>query len=131
MDHTCYSKICLTIAIFHRGPSSISLCKLINPFLINPEPKIYIFSTYMLPNCFARCAYTCCSTTARVYQDLCQKIQNEVRFPCHDNRSLIFGLPYTGNVLTRPFSCIMEAIREQFRAMEKRRKHSTLRAKLL
>jgi hypothetical protein len=39
----CYSKIFLTIAILHKGPFSISLCRLINPFLINPEPKIYIF----------------------------------------------------------------------------------------
>jgi hypothetical protein len=39
----CYSKISLTIAILHRGSFSISLCRLINPFLINLEPKIYIF----------------------------------------------------------------------------------------
>jgi hypothetical protein len=39
----CYSRICLTIAILHRGPFSISLCRLINPLLINPEPKKYIF----------------------------------------------------------------------------------------
>jgi hypothetical protein len=89
------------------------------------------FSTYMLPISYTRCVYACCSTTTRVYRDLCQKIQNEVGFPCHDRRSLILGLPYTGNVPTRPFSCILKAIRAQFRAMEKRRKHSTLRAKLL
>jgi hypothetical protein len=33
--------------------------------------------------------------------------------------------------LNWPFSCILKAIRAQFRAMEKRRKHSTLREKLL
>jgi hypothetical protein len=40
---SCYSKICLTIAILHRGPFSISLCRLFIPFLMNPELKIYIF----------------------------------------------------------------------------------------
>jgi hypothetical protein len=90
-----------------------------HPFLMNPELKIIYFSTYTLPNYYARCVYACCSTTARVYRDLCQKIQNEVGFPCHDKRSLILGLPYTRNVPTRPFSFILEAIREQFRTMEK------------
>jgi hypothetical protein len=56
------------------------------------------FSTCTLPNCYARCVYACCSITAPVYQDLCQKIQNEVEFPCHNRRSLILGLPYTGNI---------------------------------
>ena len=42
-NYPCYRMICLTIGILHRGPFSISLCRLINPFLINPEPKIYIF----------------------------------------------------------------------------------------
>ena len=101
------------------------------PFDKSREKNIY-FSTYTLPNCFAICVYAWFSTTARVYQDLCQKIQNEVGFPYHDRRSLIFGLPYTRNILTQPFSCILEAIRAQFRAMEKGEwKNSTLRAKLL
>jgi hypothetical protein len=89
------------------------------------------FSIYTLPINYTRCVYTGCSTAARAHRDLCQKIQNEVRFPCHNRRSLILGLPYTGNILTQPFSCILKAIRAQFRAMEKRRKHSTLRSKLL
>ena len=101
------------------------------PLFDKSKAKNIYFSTYTLPNFFARCVYACCSTTTRVYRDLCHKIQNEVGFPCHDKRSLIFGLPYTRNVPTRPFSCIMEAIREQFQAMEKRIKNSTLRAKLL
>jgi hypothetical protein len=33
-----------------------------------------------------------------------------VGFPCHDRRSMILGLPYIGNVLTRPFSSILKAI---------------------
>jgi hypothetical protein len=80
------------------------------------------FSTYTLPISYTRCIYACCSTTTCVYRDLCQKIQNKVEFPCHDRRYLILGLPYTRNVLTRPFSCILKAIRTQFQAMEKEEK---------
>jgi hypothetical protein len=53
----CYRKICLTIAIFHRGPFSISLCRLINPLLDKSRAKIIYFSTYTLPNYFTRYAY--------------------------------------------------------------------------
>jgi hypothetical protein len=53
---------------------------------------------------------------------LCHKIKNEVEFPCHDKRSLIHGLPYSGNISTRPFGCILKAIKAQFRAMEKEEK---------
>jgi hypothetical protein len=31
-------------------------------------------------------------------------------FPCHDRRSMMLGLPYTGNILTHPFSSILKAI---------------------
>jgi hypothetical protein len=89
---------------------------------MNPELKNIHLSTYTLPNCYARCVYACCSITTCVYWYLCQKIQNEVGFPCHDKRSLILGLPCTGNVPTRPFSCILEAIRAQFPTMEKKEK---------
>ena len=41
-----------------------------------------------------------------------RKYKNEVGFTCHDRRSLILGLPYTGNVLTRPFSFILKAIKK-------------------
>jgi hypothetical protein len=92
--------------------------------------KNIYFCTYTLPNCFARCVYACCSTTARVYQDLCQKIKNEVGFPCHDRRSPIFGLPYTRNIPTQPFSCILEAIRAQFRVMEKEEKAFNFESKV-
>jgi hypothetical protein len=65
-----------------------------------------------------------------MYIEICaRKYKKEFRFPCHDRRSLILGLPFTGNVLTQPFNCILKAIRAQFRAMEKRIKHSTLREK--
>jgi hypothetical protein len=60
-----------------------------------------------------------------------EKYKNEVGFPCHDRISMILGLPYTRNVPTQPFSYIMKDIKAQFRAMEKRIKHSTLREKLL
>jgi hypothetical protein len=35
-----------------------------------------------------------------------------VRFPCHDKRSLILGLAYNGNVLNQPLICILKAINE-------------------
>jgi hypothetical protein len=100
------------------------------PLFDKSRAKNIYFSTYTLTNCFARCVYACCSTTTRVYQDLCQKIQNEVGFPCHDRRSLIFGLPCPGNVLNRPFSCILEAIREQFQAMKKEEKAFNFESKV-
>jgi hypothetical protein len=109
----CYSKICLTIVILHKGTFSISLCTLIIPFLMNPELKhtfFHIYTTYQLYKMHIHLLLHC----SFVYRDLCQKIQNEFRFPCHDRRSLILGLPYTGNVMTRPFSCILKAIRAQF-----------------
>jgi hypothetical protein len=52
-------------------------------------------------------------------------------FPCHDRRSLILGLPYTGNVSPQPFSSILKAIKRPIPSYGKRRKNSTLRAKLL
>jgi hypothetical protein len=88
------------------------------------------FSTYTLPISYARCVYAGCSTTTHVYRDLCQKIKNEVGFPCHDGRSLILGLPHTGNVLTQPFSCILKAIKAQFRAMEKKEKAFNFESKV-
>jgi hypothetical protein len=100
------------------------------PLFDKSRAKNIYFSTYTLPNFFARCGYACCSTTTRVYLDLCQKIQNEVGFPCHEKISLIFGLPYTGNVPTRPFSFILEAIREQFQAMEKEEKTFNFESKV-
>jgi len=100
------------------------------PLFDKSRAKYIYFSTYTLPNCFARCVYACRSTTACIYRNLCQKIQNEVGFPCHDRRSLIFGLPYTENVPTWPFSCILEAIRAQFRAMEKREKTFNFESKV-
>ena len=48
----------------------------------------------------------------------------------YDRRSLIFGLPYTRNILTQPFSCILEAIRAQFRAMEKEEKAFNVESKV-
>ena len=113
ITNICYRKIFLTISSCTEGLFPFSCADLSSLFDESRAKNIH-FSTYTLPNCYARCVYTCCSTTACVYRDLCQKIQNEVRFPCHDKRSMIFGLPYTGNVLTRPFSYILEAIREQF-----------------
>jgi hypothetical protein len=90
------------------------------------------FSTYTSPICYTTCVYTGCSTTtSRTSGFVPENTKNGVGFPCHDRRSLILGLPHIGNVPTRPFRCILKTIKAQFRAMEKRRKHSTLRAKLL
>jgi hypothetical protein len=44
---------------------------------------------------------------------------------------LILGLPFTGNILTQPFSSILKAINGPIPSYGKRRENSTLRAKLL
>jgi hypothetical protein len=46
------------------------------------------------------------------YIGICaRKSKLNVGFPCHDRISLILGLPYTENVLTHPFSCILKDIK--------------------
>jgi hypothetical protein len=49
-----------------------------------------------------------------------KKSKLNVEFPCHDMKSLILGLPYTGNVSTRPFSCILKAIKKPILSYGKR-----------
>jgi hypothetical protein len=44
---------------------------------------------------------------------------------------MILGLPYTGNILTRPFSSIFKAINGPIPSYGKERMNSTLREKLL
>jgi hypothetical protein len=39
-----------------------------------------------------------------------KKSKLNVGFPCHDKRYLFLGLPYTGNVPTQPFICILKVI---------------------
>jgi hypothetical protein len=97
---------------------------------MNPEPKIYI-----LPHIHSlsamQDAYKLTAPLQPAYIEICaRKYKNEVGFPCHDRRSLILGLPHTGNVLTRPFSCILKAIKEQFRAMEKEEKAFNFESKV-
>jgi hypothetical protein len=101
-----------------------------HPFLINPKLKINIF-----PHIHALSAiqqvYTQAAPLQPMYIGICaRKYKNGVRFPCHDKRSLILGLPYTGNVLTQPFSCILKAIIAQFRAMEKEEKAFNFESKV-
>ena len=80
---------------------------------------------------YTTCVYVGCTTTACVQWDLCQKMKINVRFPCHDRRSMILGLPYTRNISTLPFSSILKAINGPILSYGKRRNNSTLRAKLL
>jgi hypothetical protein len=48
-----------------------------------------------------------------MYIGICaKKSKINVRFPFHNRRYLILGLPYTGNISTRPFSCILKAIKK-------------------
>jgi hypothetical protein len=44
---------------------------------------------------------------------------------------MILGLPYTGNISTRPFSSILKAINGTILSYGKKRKNSNLRAKLI
>jgi hypothetical protein len=53
---------------------------------------------------------------------LCQKIQNGVGFPCHDKRSLILGLPYTGNVLTQALQLHFEGYKNTISSYGKEEK---------
>jgi hypothetical protein len=50
-----------------------------------------------------------------------RKSKLNVSFPCHNRRSLILGLPYTGNVPTRPFSFILKAIKNPILSYGKER----------
>jgi hypothetical protein len=76
--------------------------------------------------------YTQAAPLQPTYIGICaRKSKLNVGFPCHDRRSLILGLPYTGNVPTRPFSCILKAIKKPILSYGKEEKNSTLRAKLL
>jgi hypothetical protein len=122
LPHHCY----LAQRTFFHFP--MQTC---HPCLMNPEPKINIFPHMRALSSIQR-AYTQTAPLQPTYIVICaKKYKNEVGFPCHDMRSLILGLPYTGNIPTWPFGCILKAIKAQFRAMERRRKNSTLRAKLL
>jgi hypothetical protein len=97
---------------------------------MNPEPKIYIFP-HIRSLSAMQDAYTLAAPLQPAYIGICaRKYKNEVGFPCHDRRSLILGLPHTGNVLTRPFSCILKAIKAQFRAMEKEEKAFNFESKV-
>jgi hypothetical protein len=103
----------------------------LSSLFIKSRAKNKYFSTCTHLAHYTTCVYAGCSTTTRVHQDLCQKMKINVGFPCHDRRSMILGLPYTGNILTRPFSSILKAINGPIPSYGKRRKNSTLRAKLL
>jgi hypothetical protein len=98
---------------------------------MNPKLKIYIFPHIRALSAIQQ-AYTEAAPVHLTYIEIfARKYKIGFGFPYHDKRSLILGLPYTGNVLTRHFSFILKAIRAQFSATEKRRKHSTLREMLL
>jgi hypothetical protein len=110
----CHSKIFPTMDILHRGPFPISLCRLIIHFLTNLEIKINNFP-HICSLSFIQQAYMQVAPLQLAYIRIyARKYKNGVKFPCNDKRSLILGLPYTGNVLTCPFSFILKAIREQF-----------------
>jgi hypothetical protein len=93
-----------------------------HPFLMNLEPKIHIFSHIRSLSAIQH-AYTQAAPLQPTYVGICaRKYKNGVRFPCHDRRSLIPGLPHNGNVLNQTFSCILKTIKAQFRSMEKKEK---------
>jgi hypothetical protein len=99
-------------------------------FVRSRDKNIY-FSTCTHLAHYTTCIYAGFSTTTHVHQDLCQKMKINVGFPCHDRRSMILGLPYTGNIPTRSFSSILKAINRPILSYGKEIKNSTLRAKLL
>jgi hypothetical protein len=103
----------------------------LSSLFIKSRAKNKYFSTCTHLSYYTTCVYADCSTTTHVHWDLCQKMKINVKFPCHDRRSMILGLPYTGNVPTRSFSSILKAINGLIPSYGKRGKNSTLRAKLL
>jgi hypothetical protein len=67
------------------------------PFLINPEPKLYIFPHICYLTALQD-AYTLDAPLHLAYIGICAiKYKMGSGFPCHDRISLIFGLPYTRN----------------------------------
>jgi hypothetical protein len=103
----------------------------LSSLFVKSRAKNTYFSTCTHLDCYTACIYVGCTTTAHVHWDLCQKIKINVRFPIHDRRSMILGLPYPGNVPTRTFSSILKAINGPILSYGKKRKNSTLREKLL
>jgi hypothetical protein len=104
LGRICYSKLFLTHATYLEV-LSISLCRLEVPFC-NFQRQIIIFFHIYVPyklDSMHICRlhhYNPCTSSFVL------KIKNCVGFPCHVTRSMILDLPYTGNVLTRPFSSI-------------------------
>jgi hypothetical protein len=79
---------------------------------MNPETKINIFPLVHTLQVIQH-AYMIAAPLQPTYIGICaRKSKINVGFPCHDIISLILGLPYTENVLTRPFSCILKAIKK-------------------
>jgi hypothetical protein len=107
--HVVRERFASPYAILQRGPYSISLCRLIFP-VDKIQRQKYKFSTCTHLAHYTTSVYAGCSTTTRVHRICARKSKLNVGFPCHDRRSLILGLPYTGNILTRPFSSILKAI---------------------
>jgi hypothetical protein len=87
---------------------------------MNPETKTNIFPLVCTLQAIQH-AYTLAAPLQPAYIRICaRKSKLNVRFPCHDRRSLILGLPYTGNVPTQPFSCILKAIKKPILSYGKR-----------
>ena len=103
----------------------------LSSLFVRSRAKNKYFSTCKHLAHYIACVYAGFSSTTRIHQDLCQKMKINVGFPCHDKRSMILVLSYTGSILTRPFSSILKAINGPILSYGKRRKNSTLRAKLL
>jgi hypothetical protein len=98
-------------AILQRRPYLISLCRLVFPVTKVQRQKYKFFPLVCILHPIQQ-AYTQASSLQPAYIGICaRKSKLNVRFPCHNRRSLILGLPYTGNILTWPFSCILKAIK--------------------
>ena len=98
--------------------------------MTNPELKINIFPHIRALSAIQQ-AYMQFAPLQPAYIEIYAiKYKNGIKFPCHDKRSLILGLPYNGNILNQPFSFILKAIRAQFQAMEKREKAFNFESKV-
>jgi hypothetical protein len=112
MNYNVRERFASPYAILQRGPYSISLCRLVFPVTKIQRQKYKFFPLVRILHPIQQ-AYTQAAPLQPTYIGICaRKSKLNVGFPCHDRRSLILGLPYTGNILTRPFSCILKAIKK-------------------
>jgi hypothetical protein len=87
---------------------------------MNPETKINIFPLVCTLQVIQH-GYTLAPPLQPMYIGICaKKLKINVGFPCYNKRSLILGLPYTGNIPTQPFNFIFKTRKKPIPSYGKR-----------